>query len=490
MKKSIFGILIMMESLLLALCSVVSAYYREGHWQVFLLTAAGALLTGIICKAAGEHERDKRLTRADSFLVVTLSWVVFSIIGTIPYIYIGGMDVSGAFFESMSGFTTTGATCIPDVDAMPRDLLFWRSLTHWIGGLGIVVFSFALIPSYEMKSSNVFSAEVTGLDVDKLRPKIGDTARRLLYIYLLLTAVCALCYWLGPMDTFDSVCHAMSTIATGGFSTHTASIGYYHSRYLEYVCPFFMILSSVNFSLFYYASIGRPATLWRNEETKTFFGIVGFSVLLFMALFQFAPAWGCPPNLLPHGLEETFRTALFHVSSIMSSTGFAAQKFDFVSWGSSFWGPTVTIMAIGACAGSTAGGIKILRVLIAVKCLFNELVLQLHPRAVLSVRVNGHAVSEEKVRRTLSFIFVYLLLVALGAACHGLLGADVDTCIGASICTLSNVGPGTGSVGPASSFADILPAGKWLMSFYMLVGRLEIFTVLFLFIPNYWKERR
>ncbi len=490
MKKSIFGILIMMESLLLAFCAIVSLFYREGHWQVFLLTAVGALLTGIGCKMGGEQEREKRLTRADSFLVVTLSWVVFSIIGTIPYIYIADMDVSSAFFEAMSGFTTTGATCIADVDAMPHDLLFWRSLTHWIGGLGIVVFSFALVPSYEMKSSNVFSAEVTGLDVDKLRPKIGDTARRLLFIYLFLTAICALCYWLGPMNIFDSVCHAMSTIATGGFSTHTASIGYYHSKYLEYVCSLFMIISSVNFSLFYYASIGRPSTLWRNEETKTFFSILATSVLLFTILFMFAPAWNCPQNLLPHGFEETFRSALFHVSSIMSSTGFAAQKFDYVSWGASFWGPTVTIMAIGACAGSTAGGIKVLRVLIAVKCLFNELILQLHPRAILSVRVNGHAISEEKVRRTLSFVFVYLLLVAFGAACHGLLGADVDTSIGASICTLSNVGPGTGSVGPAGSFAQILPAGKWLMSFYMLVGRLEIFTVLFLFIPNYWKERK
>ena len=217
------------------------------------MTAAAAFVIGLGCKVAGEREKEKRLTRADSFLVVTLSWVVFSVIGAIPYIFIAGMDVHAAFFEAMSGFTTTGATCISDVDAMPKGLLFWRSLTHWIGGLGIVVFSFALIPSYDMRSSNVFSAEVTGLGVDKLRPKIGDTARRLLLIYLFLTAVCALCYWLGPMDTYDSVCHAMSTIATGGFSTHTASIGYFHSAYIEYVCCFFMLLSGVNFSLFYYA---------------------------------------------------------------------------------------------------------------------------------------------------------------------------------------------------------------------------------------------
>ena len=377
-----------------------------------------------------------------------------------------------------------------DVDAMPHDLLFWRSLTHWIGGIGIVVFSFALIPSYEMKSSNVFSAEVTGLGVDKLRPKIGDTARRLLLIYMFLTAVCALCYWLGPMDTFDSVCHAMSTIATGGFSTHTASIGYFHSTYLEYVCSFFMILSGVNFSLFYYASIGRPATLWRNEETKVFLSIIGASVLLFTLLLTFYTPADCPQDLIPQGLEEKFRTALFHVSTIMSSTGFAAQKFDYVAWGTFFWGPTILIMAIGACAGSTGGGFKVLRAIIATKCLFNELVLQLHPRAVLNVRVNGHILGEEKVRRTMTFLFTYLLFVFLGTACHGLLGLDVNSSLGASVSMLSNTGPGMGSVGPAGNFASILPAGKWLLSFYMLVGRLEIFTVLFLFMPHYWKERK
>ena len=319
---------------------------------------------------------------------------------------------------------------------------------------------------------------------------LPKAARRLLLIYMFLTAVCALCYWLGPMDTFDSVCHAMSTIATGGFSTHTASIGYFHSTYLEYVCSFFMILSGVNFSLFYYASIGRPATLWRNEETKVFLSIIGASVLLFTLLLMFYTPADCPQDLIPQGLEEKFRTALFHVSTIMSSTGFAAQKFDYVAWGTFFWGPTILIMAIGACAGSTGGGFKVLRAIIATKCLFNELVLQLHPRAVLNVRVNGHILGEEKVRRTMTFLFTYLLFVFLGTACHGLLGLDVNSSLGASVSMLSNTGPGMGSVGPAGNFASILPAGKWLLSFYMLVGRLEIFTVLFLFMPHYWKERK
>ena len=479
----------MMESLLLAFCSLVSVFYREGHWDLFLLIAAAAFLIGLICKVAGEREKDKRLTRADSFLVVTLSWVVFSVIGSIPYIFIAGMDVHSAFFESISGFTTTGATCMTDVDAMPHDLLFWRSLTHWIGGIGIVVFSFALIPSYEMKSSNVFSAEVTGLGVDKLRPKIGDTARRLLLIYMFLTAVCALCYWLGPMDTFDSVCHAMSTIATGGFSTHTASIGYFHSTYLEYVCSFFMILSGVNFSLFYYASIGRPATLWRNEETKVFLSIIGASVLLFTLLLTFYTPADCPQDLIPQGLEEKFRTALFHVSTIMSSTGFAAQKFDYVAWGTFFWGPTILIMAIGACAGSTGGGIKVIRILICIKSVVKEFVLQLHPRTVISIRISGQVVSDDRVRRVLVFIFIYLMLILIGIAIFTSFGLDVDTSLGDCVTMLSNVGPGTGSCGPTANFAHVHDVSKWVMSFYMLVGRLEIFTVLFLFMPSFWRDR-
>lgn len=490
MKKGIFGILVNMESIFLLFAMLVAIFYGEDSWLCFLLTALGTFAVGSFCIYLSRKEINKRMNRADNFLIVALSWIVFSAVGMVPYLCLADMDVASAFFETMSGFTTTGATCINDIESLPKSLLFWRALTQWIGGLGIVVFSFALIPVYEMKNSNIYSAEVTGLGLDKLRPKIGSTARRVLLIYLVLTGACAFFYWLGPMNLYDAVCHAFSTIATGGFSTHSKSIAYFQSSYLEYVASVFMIVSSLNFSLYYYMSIRRSRVLFQNEEVRVFLAYIAVAVVGFVLLFYFSPVPASAEPFMPKGFEETFRTALFHVSSIATSTGLSAQKFDYVAWGASFWMPTVVIMAIGACAGSTAGGIKIIRIIICAKSVFNELVLMLHPRAVLGVRIGKQIVPDNKVRQALSFIFIYILLVVIAMTCYSLLGADVDTALGSSISMLSNVGPGTGITGPAGTFAVVPPAGKWLMSAYMLIGRLEIFTVLFLFMPTYWKDRK
>lgn len=490
MKKGIFGILVNMESIFLLFAMLVAIFYGEDSWLCFLLTALGTFAVGSFCIYLSRKEINKRMNRADNFLIVALSWIVFSAVGMVPYLCLADMDVASAFFETISGFTTTGATCINDIESLPKSLLFWRALTQWIGGLGIVVFSFALIPVYEMKNSNIYSAEVTGLGLDKLRPKIGSTARRVLLIYLVLTGACAFFYWLGPMNLYDAVCHAFSTIATGGFSTHSKSIAYFQSSYLEYVASVFMIVSSLNFSLYYYMSIRRSRVLFQNEEVRVFLAYIAVAVVGFVLLFYFSPVPASAEAFMPKGFEETFRTALFHVSSIATSTGLSAQKFDYVAWGASFWMPTVVIMAIGACAGSTAGGIKIIRIIICAKSVFNELVLMLHPRAVLGVRIGKQIVPDNKVRQALSFIFIYILLVVIAMTCYSLLGADVDTALGSSISMLSNVGPGTGITGPAGTFAVVPPAGKWLMSAYMLIGRLEIFTVLFLFMPTYWKDRK
>ena len=479
-----------MEGNFLLLTFLLSLHYKEGDSNAFLLTTILCYIVGLTCKWLGKRNKEnQRMSRADSFLIVSLSWVVFSIIGMIPFIMIRNMDLSSAFFETMSGFTTTGATCISDIDSMTHALLFWRSVTQWMGGLGVVVFSIALIPVYEMKNSNVFSAEVTGIGLNKLRPKIGSTARRLLVIYLILTFSCVLCYWIGPMNLFDAICHSMTTIATGGFSTHSASIGYYHSRYLEYVAPFFMLISSVNFSLYYYMSIGHKKILFKNEEVRWFFSIVFLSVVLFVFFLYFAPIPNEAYGTLPKGFENTLRSAFFHVSSVITSTGYSAEKFDYVAWGPSFWMPTVVIMAIGSCAGSTAGGIKIIRIIICIKSLINQFIQQIHPRAVLSVKVNGFILDNANIRKAFAFIFIYFVLIVIAMMCYTLLGSDVDTALGSSISMLSNVGPGTGGIGPASNFGHVPDAGKWLMSFYMLVGRLEIFTVLVLFLPDFWKEK-
>ena len=490
MKKSIFSSLLLLESNFLLLTTGVSLFYHESDWKAFLFTAAFCLVFGLTMRWFGRRSKEQYMSRTDNFLVVVVSWIVISALGTIPFVFYGGMDISSAFFETMSGVTTTGATCIEDIDGLSHGLKFWRSVLQWMGGLGIVVFSIALIPSYEMKNNSIFSAEVPGVEIDKLRPKIASTARRLLLIYLLLSVLCALCYWAGPMNLFDAVCHSMTTIATGGFSTHTQSIAYYHSTYLEYIAPLFMVLSSVNFSLYYYMTIRRPQVLFRNEEFRTFLSIVAFMVAFFVLLFYFAPVAPEDVATLPHGFEERIRSAWFHVATCITSTGYSAQKFDYVAWGSAFWMPTVLIMGIGSCAGSTAGGIKIIRVLIAVKTAFNEFVRQLHPRAVLAVRVNGQIISNDLVRRTHSFIIIYFILVVIGMVAYTYMGLDADTGLGSSISMLSNVGPGTGITGPAGNFLPVPAGGKWLMSFYMLIGRLEIYSVLFLFMPSYWKERR
>ena len=487
MKKSIFGILLCMEGVFLLLTMFVSLIYEEHDWWAYLLSASISFVIGRICIRLSKMDKDnKRFTRADSFLIVTLSWVIFSVIGMIPFILIQKMDIASAFFETMSGFTTTGATVITDIDSMTHALRFWRSLTQWIGGLGIVVFSFALIPVSEMKNNNIFSAEVTGIGLDKIRPKIGSTARRLLIIYLVLTLICTGLYYLGPMNIYDAVCHSLSTIATGGFSTHSQSIAYFHSTYIEYVCAIFMVLSSINFSLFYYASMRKWYVLKQNEEVKVFLSVVLCMTAFFFVLFTFSHS-NKDMSVLPLGFEETLRTSFFHVATVISSTGFSAQKFDYVAWGDQYWMPTVVIMAVGACAGSTAGGMKMIRAIICTKSVRNEFIRQLHPNAVLGIRINGSIIPESRIKNSLGFLFLYISMVVIGMTILTYIGLDADTGLGACISSLSNVGPGTGRCGPAGTFASVPALGKWLLSFYMLVGRLEIYTVLFLFMPIFFK---
>lgn len=476
-----------MEGVFLLLAMIVSLIYEESDWWAYLLSASISFVIGRICIWLSRMDKDNRsFTRADSFMIVTISWVIFSVIGMIPFILIEKMDLASAFFETMSGFTTTGATVIKDIDSMTHALRFWRSLTQWMGGLGIVVFSFALIPVSEMKNNNIFSAEVTGIGLDKIRPKIGSTARRLLIIYLILTLICTGLYYVGPMNIYDAVCHSLSTIATGGFSTHSESIAYFHSTYIEYICAVFMILSSINFSLFYYASMRKWHVLKQNEEVKVFLTVVLCMTGFFFFLFCFSHSHD-DFSILPLGLEEKFRTSFFHVATVISSTGFSAQKFDYVAWGDQYWMPTVVIMAVGACAGSTAGGMKIIRAIICAKSVRNEFIRQMHPNAVLGVRINGNIISDSRVKHSLGFLFLYIAMVVIGMTILTYIGLDVDTGLGACISSLSNVGPGTGECGPSGTFAHVPALGKWLLSFYMLVGRLEIYTVLFLFMPIFFK---
>lgn len=492
MKKSIFGWLFVMLAVFILLCAAVSGYYclrwGEGDFLPLLYTGLTSLLVGLWLRHFGRGSEGQRLTRADSFLIVALTWVVFSGVGMLPFVMYdaAGLDVASAYFETMSGFTTTGSTVMNNIDRMPHGLLLWRSMTQWIGGLGIVVVAFALLPLIEFKNNNVFQAETTGLTLDKIRPRIGDTARRLLLMYAGLTATCALLFWLGPMSLFDAVCHALTTVATGGFSTHQASIGFFHSAYIEYVASLFMILAGINFSLYYYLGVRRARVFFANEEMRVYMFTILLAVVFFCVLFRLND------DFIPSAAhaEHILRTSLFHVSTIISSTGFQAEDFDYMQWGLPQWILTVVIMVIGGCAGSTAGGVKVIRIIVYFKWLFRDFILQLHPRAVTNVKINQQVIPEGLVRRVLGFLSTYALLVVIGVLVFALCGYDVETSAGTMITALSNIGPGTGQLGPAYTFAA-LPAGlKWMLSFYMLVGRLEIFTVFIIFMPSFWAQKK
>ncbi|MBR1787974.1 MAG: TrkH family potassium uptake protein [Bacteroidaceae bacterium] len=495
MKKSIFGMLLTLESLFLAFVLAVAVYYHytlgETDWKAFAWTTAITFLTGTSLTAYGHTKygrTQKQLTRGGSFIIVGMTWVVFSAFGMLPFIFYEGLDVdfASAYFETMSGFSTMGATIIPDIESMPHGILLWRSLMQWMGGLGIVVFSFALLPVRDMKNSTMFIAEMSGLTINRLQPKIGATSRRLLLIYLVLTLVCILFFWVGPMNLFDALCFSLSTIATGGYGTHTANIGYFHSAYVEYVCALFMLASSVNFGLYYYLSIFRGRDSLKNEEVRAFaLTVVGF-VALFCLLFRFTQFDGSVA--IPHTGEDIFRTSLFHVATIISSSGFQAQAYDYVGWGQAFWMPTVVMMIIGGCTVSTAGGIKMMRVLIYLKYTLREFRTHLHPNAIIGIKFNGRVIADRHIRRVMSFLVIYVLLLIVSCVLMTMfMGFDLTEAFGAAVSSLGNTGPALGSLGPSGNFVAVPAAGKLLLSFLMLVGRLEIFTVLFLFMPKAWK---
>lgn len=495
MKKSIFGMLLTLESLFLAFVLSVAVYYHctlgETDWKAFAWTTLLTFLAGASLTAYGHTKygrTQKQLSRGGSFIIVGMTWVVFSVFGMLPFILYEGLDVdfASAYFETMSGFTTMGATIIPDIESMPHGILLWRSLMQWMGGLGIVVFSFALLPVRDMKNSTMFSAEMSGLTINRLQPKIGATSRRLLLIYLVLTLVCILLFWLGPMNLFDALCFALSTIATGGYGTHTASIGYFHSAYVEYVCAAFMLISSVNFGLYYYLSILRGRYSLKNEEVRAFSLTVVGLVALFCLLFRFTQFDGSVA--IPQTGEDIFRTSLFHVATIISSSGFQAQAYDYVGWGTAFWMPTVVMMIIGGCTVSTAGGIKMMRVLIYLKYALREFRTHLHPNAIIGIKFNGRVIADRHIRRVMSFLVIYVFLLIVSCALMTMfMGFDLTDAFGAAVSSLGNTGLALGSLGPANNFVAVPAAGKLLLSFLMLVGRLEIFTVLFLFMPKAWK---
>ncbi|MDH5609812.1 MAG: TrkH family potassium uptake protein, partial [Cyclobacteriaceae bacterium] len=414
----------------------------------------------------------------DGYLVVTGGWLIMSLFGSIPYMLSGSIpDISNAFFETISGYSTTGATILTDIEAVPKGILFWRSLTQWIGGMGIIVLTVAILPILGIGGMQLFVAEAPGISPDKLQPRIKETAKRLWLIYLGLTVAEIILLWVGGMTFFDAVNHGLTTMATGGFSTKNASIAYYTSPFIQYVIIVFMFLAGTNFTITYYVMKGKFLKVLSNEEFKAY-------SLMTLALSVFVGV--CVYFLGNESFEKSFRDVLFQFVSIITTTGYIT--YDYSTWAQFIIVIIFILMFIGASAGSTAGGVKIVRHLILFKNSILELKRQIHPSAVIPVRFNSKAVSREITFNILAFIMIYISIFALGSVIISILGADLLTSIGAVATCLGNIGPGLGKVGPVDNFAHLPAASKWVLSFLMLLGRLELFTVLILFTPYFWRK--
>ncbi|MCF0180316.1 MAG: TrkH family potassium uptake protein [Bacteroidales bacterium] len=496
--KYVYGVLLMVESFFLGLSTVVALFYHytigENDWEALLITTLLAGVLGWFLFRSGRHYSTFNISTREGFFVVATVWILFTVIGMIPYLLTNTCyTITDAFLEAMSGFTTTGCTIITDIDSQSHGILFWRGLTQWLGGLGIVVISMALLPLIGTGATQIFGAETNGLRMDKLRPKITDTARRLFGIYVLLSVANVLLYALGPMSWYDSIVHAFSTMASGGFSTHQSSIGYYHSTYTEYICIIFTFLTTVNFNLYYFFGKGRWNNFWKDEELRWFcFIVLGFTALFMLLNIQMSVSEHTKPmQLLSLGdgtLECLFRTSLFHTLSIVSSAGFQAEYYDYAIWGSIFWLPTLLLMVMGGCSGSTAGGLKVIRFVVLIKNTKNEFLQILHPRTYTSVRVNGQSISNESVHKILAMIFIYLILLIASIFILQCLGLDFVTSIGTSVSALGNTGPALGATGPSFTWSALPDMAKWFLAFEMLVGRLEIFTVIIIFTKMFWKK--
>ena len=498
--RYVFGVLLLMEAFFMMVSTGVAVWYHfacgDSDWWCLATAAVLTFLAGSGLWWSG-RKREHGMEKRDGYLIVSLAWIIFSLFGMIPYLLYGTVDnLTDAFFEAMSGFTTTGSTILENIDIQPHGILFWRSMTHWLGGLGIVVFSLALLPLIGGTGANMmFDAETTGLGGSKLRPKIQGTARRLWGIYLMLTLVLTLLLVVGHMPVFDAVNVAMSTIATGGFAPHQASLAFYHSAYVEYIVAIFLFIASLNFALFYYAGIGRWKVFWRDEEFRWFVRIVLVFTLLFIVMTyavrnvdwvsenQFVALGGDNPDFL-----TVLRMSFFHVMTIISSGGFQAEYFDYDAWGTLFWQPTFVLMMIGGCAGSTAGGMKVVRATVLVKSLRSDFTRMLHPRQVSIVKLNNRPVPTGTVYKVMAMFAVYVILVFLVNFVLLMLGLDSESAFGTALSTFSNTGPGLGLTGPAFTWASVPAAGKWLLSFAMLMGRLEIFTLLIVFTPLFWRK--
>lgn len=472
------GALLVLEAVFMLLSSGVAFLYEESDALPILYAALitmGFAGLGILLG----RKTEKRLGKREGYIIVALVWIVFSLFGMLPFYLSGAIpSITDAYFETMSGFTTTGSSILTDVEVLSHGLHFWRSLTHWLGGMGIIVLSLAILPFFGIGGMSLYTAEATGATYEKLRPKIKDTAKLLWGIYVLLTALETVCLSLLGMDVFEAVCHSFSTLATGGYSTRNAGMAAF-SPAIQYVVTIFMFLAGINFSMLYFLFKGKINRLKEDEELHWYVGaVVVLTVVMTLALLFLDKSYPATD------VEKAFRDSAFVVVTLMTTTGFSGVDYT-------LWHPLLLCIAIfllftGASAGSTAGGMKWSRLAFMfknVRCEFKRLI---HPNAIIPVRMNGKVVNSSVANGIVAFLFVYMVTVLLGTIVFTFFGLPLSEAFGAAATSIGNVGPGLGLSGPAGNFALMPVPVKWIMSFFMLLGRLELFTVLLIFTPSFW----
>ncbi|SNS44877.1 trk system potassium uptake protein TrkH [Ekhidna lutea] len=474
----VIGILLLINGAFMLTCLPFSFYYGEGDHMALIGSGFIAIGVGALLFLLTRNLESNDLRKKDGYLIVTLGWLSMSFFGCLPYIFSGAIpDLTNAFFETLSGFSTTGATVLTDIESVDKGILFWRSLTQWIGGMGIIVLTVAILPLLGIGGMQLFVAEAPGISPDKLQPRIKETAKRLWIIYCGLTLTELVLLWFGGMDFYDAINHSLTTMATGGFSTKNASIAYYQDPYIQYVIIAFMFLAGTNFTMTYFGLHGQFRKVLRNEEFRFYFIFcLGASLIVGLIIF----------NLGHDTFEKSIRDALFQVVSVVTTTGYVTH--DYTAWTSFLTVMFFLLMFAGGSAGSTAGGVKLVRHILLIKNSLLELKRILHPSAIIPVRFNGKSVSRDITFNVLAFIMIYILVMCFGAIAVSSFGIDFNTSLGAVATTLGNIGPGIGDVGPVDNFAHLPMGVKWILSFMMLLGRLELFTVLILFTPYFWRK--
>ncbi|MDY0780097.1 TrkH family potassium uptake protein [Tenacibaculum sp. IB213877] len=485
------GITAALNGVFMWLAIPFSIYFKEESiW--------GILNSGIITVTLGlllfffNKPQNNNLQKKEGYLIVTLGWLTLTFTGMLPYLLTGAIpSITDALFETISGYSTTGSSILTDIESMPKGILFWRSATHWIGGMGIIVLTIAILPLLGIGGMQLFMAEAPGPSADKLHPRITDTAKRLWLIYFSLTIIEFLLLKVAGMTWFDAINHAMATLSTGGFSTKNASVAYWNgSPIIQYIIILFMFIAGTNFVLTYFALKGKIKKVIESEEFNYYlFGILGISALVAVLIIFFQD-----PNLkttIEHPMtlgktESAIRHSLFSVISVVTTTGFVSA--DFTQWGFFATAIFFSLFFVGGSAGSTSGGIKIVRHIVMLKNSFLEFKKSLHPNAIIPVRYDGKAVNQTIVFNILSFFILYMLIFILGSVILAMFGLDIKSALGATASSLGNIGPAIGSVSPVDNFSHLSTGAKWFCSFLMLIGRLELFTVLILLTPFFWKK--